>query len=50
MDKSAANLTVKTRNLKKEMTTTEVKDIYGTFVVKLRGLNIAKDFFIQNFL
>ena len=33
------------RNHKKGTTTTKVKDIDGTFVVKLRGLNIENDFF-----
>ena len=44
MQKSVVDLTVRMRNMKKEMTTTEVKYIDGTFVVKVRGLNIDNYF------
>ena len=44
MDKSVVDLTVRMRNMKKGMKKTEVKDIDGTFVVKLRGLNIENKF------
>ena len=50
MDKSALGLTINIRNKKKGMTTTEVRDVDGTFVVKLRGLNIGKVFLIHNYL
>ena len=50
MDKSALGLTINIRNKKKGMTTTEVRDVDGTFVVKLRGLNIEKVFLIHNYL
>ena len=50
MDKSALGLTINIRNKKKGMTTTEVRDVDGTFVVKLRGLNIDKVFLIHNYL
>ena len=45
MEKSVLDLTVKMRNQKKGMTKTEVKDINGTFVVKLRGLNLGNKYF-----
>ena len=38
------DITVRMINLKKLMTTADVKDIEGTFVVKLRGLNIENYF------
>ena len=44
IEKSALDITVNIINYKKGMTTTEVKDIDGTFVVKLRSLNIENDF------
>ena len=48
MDKLVMDITVMMRNLKRGMTKTEVKDIDGTFVLKLRGLNIGKFCFIHN--
>ena len=50
MDKSVVDIKVMMRNLKKGMTKTEVKDIDGTFVVKLCGLNIENNCFIHNYL
>ena len=50
MEKLLLDITVKIRNHNKEMTTTEVKDIDGTFVVKLLGLNVENNIFIQNYL
>ena len=43
-EKSVLDLTVRMRNLKKGMKTTELKDIDGNFVVKLRSLNIENGF------
>ena len=44
MDKSLLDLTVKIRSEKKGMKTAEFKDVVGTFVVKLCGLNIRNNF------
>ena len=44
MGKSVVDLTVRMINLKKGMTTTELKDSDGTFVVKLYSLNIENYF------
>ena len=49
MEKSVLDLTIKIRNRKKGMTTTEVKDMDGTFVVKLHGMNIENNFKIHNY-
>ena len=40
MDKSVLGLTVRLRNMKKLMTTKDVQEIDGTFVIYLLGLNI----------
>ena len=40
MEKSVLDLKVKMRSQKKGIKKAEVKDIHGTFFVKLRGLNI----------
>ena len=50
MEKSVLDITVKMINHKKGITKTEVKDIDGTFVVKLHGLNIRNVFLIHNYL
>ena len=38
MDKYVLDVTIKIINQKRVITTTEVKDVVGLFVVKLRGL------------
>ena len=45
MEKSVVDITVRMRSIEKVTTTTELKDIDGTFFVKLRGLNIENKFF-----
>ena len=44
MEKSLLGLKVNIRNQKKGIKTIEVKDFDGTFVVKLRGMNIEEVF------
>ena len=44
MEKLLLDLTINIRNHKKGVKTTDVKDVDGTFVVKLRGMNIEKYF------
>ena len=44
MEKYVLDITIKIRTWKKGMTTTEVQDAMGSFVVKLRGLNIPNNF------
>ena len=44
MEKLLLDITIKIRNQKKEIKNTEVKDVVGTFVIKLRGLNIENRF------
>ena len=50
MDKSVFGLTIKIINQKKGIKTNEVKYLDGTFVVKLRGLNIENNILIHNYL
>ena len=45
MEKSVLDLKVKMRSQKKGIKKAEVKDIHGTFFVKLRGLNIQNKYF-----
>ena len=45
MEKSVLDITNRLINVKQGMTTTDVRDIDGNFVVKLRGLNIDTHFF-----
>ena len=44
MEKSVLDITVILKNMKKVTTTTDVRDIDGTFVVKLHDLNITNYF------
>ena len=50
MEKYVLDITIKIRTWKKGMTTTEVQDAMGSFVVKLRGLNIPNKCLIHNYL
>ena len=45
MEKSVFDITESTRHQKQVLTTSDVRDIEGTFVVKLRGKNIDAHFF-----
>ena len=50
MEKSVLDLTIRIRNRKKGMTTTEVNDVVVTFVEKLRAINIYNNSFKHNYL
>ena len=45
MDKSVLDITDSLRHQKQGFTTSDVRDIEGTFAVKLRGKNIDSHFF-----
>ena len=44
MEKYVFDITIKIINHKKGMTTTEVNDVVGTFLIKLLGQNTKKHF------
>ena len=50
MEKSVLNITDILIHQKQGLTTSDVRDIEGTFVVKLRGQNIDGHFYIHNYL
>ena len=50
MDKSVLDVTDSLRHMKQGLTTSDVRDIEGTYVVKLRGPNIDRHFSIHNYL
>ena len=50
MNKSVLYITDSVRNHKQGFTTSDVRDIEGTFFVKLRGQNIDKHFFYTQLL
>ena len=45
MEKSVLDITDSVRNQKQGLTTSDVRDMEGNFVVKLRGQNINTHFF-----
>ena len=47
MQKSVLDITYRVRHQKQKLTTSDVKDIGGTFVVKSRGQNIQGCFFFR---
>ena len=50
MEKSVLDITDSLRHQKQGLTTSDVRDIEGTFVVKLRANNIDNHFYIHNYL
>ena len=50
VEKSVLDITDSLRHQKQGLTTLDVSNIEGTFVVKLRGLNIENYFFIHDYL
>ena len=50
MEKSVLDITDRLRHQKQGLTTSDVRDVEGTFVVKLRAQKVDSHFFILNYL